>query len=59
MNATLGATSVRFIDDKGAVGSRSTRTPTPFGGATAGDHLANNILSVFRAFRAQKLSYYE
>jgi hypothetical protein len=59
MNATLGATSVRFIDDKGAVGSRRTRTSTPFGGAIAGDHLANDILSVCRAFRAQKLSYYE
>jgi hypothetical protein len=59
MNATLGATSVRFIDDKGAVGSGSTRPLTPFGGAIAGDLLANDILSVFCAFRAQKLSYYE
>jgi hypothetical protein len=43
MNATLGATLDKFIDDEGAVGSRKTRTPTPFGGAIAGDHLANNI----------------
>jgi hypothetical protein len=59
MNATLGATLDRFVDDKGAAGSRRTRAPTPFGGAIAGDHLENDILSVSRNFRAQKLSYYE